>query len=238
MAICPQQPSAAEQRLRCWEQPSEAPRRAARHLEGLAACPLHSFISPLSSSCLLLSMVQLHMLLLSPTPLLPLDAGRVKTLHPGVHGGILARRDSEAHVAALQQHDISTIDVVVVNLYPFRATVTAAQAPSFDTAVENIDIGERRAVHPSWAGLSSCHQRAAASGGRCVALGRLACGNGKWQTRAEHAEAHTGLCHRQQSPAAAPERKAFTHQDKRKLTLWLPPFRRRAGHDPGGGQKP
>ncbi len=43
----------------------------------------------------------------------------------------------------LQTHDISTIDVVVVNLYPFRATVTAAQAPSFDTAIENIDIGER-----------------------------------------------------------------------------------------------
>jgi phosphoribosylaminoimidazolecarboxamide formyltransferase / IMP cyclohydrolase len=69
-------------------------------------------------------------------------AGRVKTLHPGVHGGILARRDDSAHVEALQQHGIATIDVVVVNLYPFRATVTAAQAPSFQTAIENIDIGE------------------------------------------------------------------------------------------------
>jgi AICAR transformylase/IMP cyclohydrolase PurH len=69
-------------------------------------------------------------------------AGRVKTLHPGVHGGILARRNDSSHVDALQQHGISTIDVVVVNLYPFRATVTAAQAPSFDTAIENIDIGE------------------------------------------------------------------------------------------------
>ena len=70
-----------------------------------------------------------------------MHAGRVKTLHPGVHGGILARRDDDAHVAALQRHDISTIDVVVVNLYPFRATVTAQQAPSFETAIENIDIG-------------------------------------------------------------------------------------------------
>lgn len=59
-----------------------------------------------------------------------------------MHGGILARRDDAAHVDALSQHGIATIDVVVVNLYPFRATVTAAQAPSFDTAIENIDIGE------------------------------------------------------------------------------------------------
>jgi phosphoribosylaminoimidazolecarboxamide formyltransferase / IMP cyclohydrolase len=65
----------------------------------------------------------------------------VKTLHPGVHGGILARRDEPAHLDALAQHGIGAIDVVVVNLYPFRATVTAAQAPSFDTAIENIDIG-------------------------------------------------------------------------------------------------
>lgn len=65
----------------------------------------------------------------------------MKTLHPGVHGGILARRDDDGHVSALQQHGIETIDVVVVNLYPFRATVTAAQAPSSDTVIENIDIG-------------------------------------------------------------------------------------------------
>jgi phosphoribosylaminoimidazolecarboxamide formyltransferase/IMP cyclohydrolase len=46
--------------------------------------------------------------------------GRVKTLHPRVHGGILARRDLPAHAAALEKHDIPTIDLVVVNLYPFR----------------------------------------------------------------------------------------------------------------------
>ena len=67
--------------------------------------------------------------------------GRVKTLHPGVHGGILARRDEEQHMAAIHEHSISPIDVVVVNLYPFRQTVTAEQSPSYETAVENIDIG-------------------------------------------------------------------------------------------------
>lgn len=68
-------------------------------------------------------------------------SGRVKTLHPGVHGGILAKRDEEQHMAAISEHSISPIDVVVVNLYPFRQTVTAQQAPSYETAVENIDIG-------------------------------------------------------------------------------------------------
>src|SRR6476660_4606694 len=46
--------------------------------------------------------------------------GRVKTLHPRVHGGLLARRDVSAHMAALKEHDINTIDVLVVNLYPFE----------------------------------------------------------------------------------------------------------------------
>jgi AICAR transformylase/IMP cyclohydrolase PurH len=67
--------------------------------------------------------------------------GRVKTLHPGVHGGILAVRGNAAHMAALEQHNISTIDVVVVNLYPFRATVTKSPPPPFEDGVENIDIG-------------------------------------------------------------------------------------------------
>ena len=66
--------------------------------------------------------------------------GRVKTLHPKVHGGILARRDLPAHVAALREHGIPTIDLVVVNLYPFRATVAKA-ACTLDDAIENIDIG-------------------------------------------------------------------------------------------------
>ncbi|NHZ87957.1 bifunctional phosphoribosylaminoimidazolecarboxamide formyltransferase/IMP cyclohydrolase [Massilia sp. CCM 8733] len=66
--------------------------------------------------------------------------GRVKTLHPKVHGGILARRDFPEHVAKLSEHDIPTIDMVVVNLYPFQATV-AKDDCSLEDAIENIDIG-------------------------------------------------------------------------------------------------
>ncbi|MEB3207354.1 MAG: bifunctional phosphoribosylaminoimidazolecarboxamide formyltransferase/IMP cyclohydrolase [Synechococcus sp.] len=66
--------------------------------------------------------------------------GRVKTLHPRIHGGILARRAEASHQADLMAQGIVPIDVVVVNLYPFRETV-ADPAVGFDTAIENIDIG-------------------------------------------------------------------------------------------------
>jgi phosphoribosylaminoimidazolecarboxamide formyltransferase / IMP cyclohydrolase len=66
--------------------------------------------------------------------------GRVKTLHPKIHGAILARRDSLEHMAALTKHAIPTIDLVVVNLYPFRQAV-ATPGCSLDEAIENIDIG-------------------------------------------------------------------------------------------------
>ena len=66
--------------------------------------------------------------------------GRVKTLHPKVHAGILARRELPAHAAALHEHAIPTIDLVVVNLYPFRATVSKPEC-SLEDAIENIDIG-------------------------------------------------------------------------------------------------
>ncbi len=66
--------------------------------------------------------------------------GRVKTLHPKVHGGILARRDLAHHTEAMQQHDIPPIDMVVVNLYPFAATVAKRDA-TLNDAIENIDIG-------------------------------------------------------------------------------------------------
>jgi len=66
--------------------------------------------------------------------------GRVKTLHPKVHGGILARRDLASHVEAIAAHGIPTIDLVVVNLYPFRETV-AKPGCTLDDAIENIDIG-------------------------------------------------------------------------------------------------
>ena len=65
--------------------------------------------------------------------------GRVKTLHPKVHGGLLAVRDNAAHVAAMTEHDIDAIDLVVVNLYPFSQTV--AQGAKRDEIIENIDIG-------------------------------------------------------------------------------------------------
>jgi len=66
--------------------------------------------------------------------------GRVKTLHPKIHGGLLARRDLPAHVAAIQEHGIDTIDLLVVNLYPFEATV-AKPGCTLEDAIENIDIG-------------------------------------------------------------------------------------------------
>jgi phosphoribosylaminoimidazolecarboxamide formyltransferase/IMP cyclohydrolase len=65
--------------------------------------------------------------------------GRVKTLHPAIHGGILARRDVPTHLSALDAHRIGAIDLVVVNLYPFAATV--ARGAPFDECIENIDIG-------------------------------------------------------------------------------------------------
>jgi len=65
--------------------------------------------------------------------------GRVKTLHPKVHGGLLAMRDNAEHAAAMRSHGIAAIDLLVVNLYPFEAT--AAKGADFATCIENIDIG-------------------------------------------------------------------------------------------------
>ncbi len=65
--------------------------------------------------------------------------GRVKTLHPAVHGGLLALRDNTDHVAAMDEHGIGAIDLVVVNLYPFEETV--AKGAEYDEVIENIDIG-------------------------------------------------------------------------------------------------
>ncbi|MGB1127372.1 MAG: bifunctional phosphoribosylaminoimidazolecarboxamide formyltransferase/IMP cyclohydrolase [Opitutales bacterium] len=66
--------------------------------------------------------------------------GRVKTLHPKIHGGLLARRDKEEHMAAASAHGIDMIDLVVVNLYPFEETVARPDV-TFEQAIENIDIG-------------------------------------------------------------------------------------------------
>ncbi|GFY82835.1 AICARFT/IMPCHase bienzyme family protein [Actinidia rufa] len=67
--------------------------------------------------------------------------GRVKTLHPNIHGGILARRDQKHHMEALSKHGIGTFDVVVVNLYPFYNKVSSTGGIAFDDGIENIDIG-------------------------------------------------------------------------------------------------
>src|SRR5579864_7044077 len=66
--------------------------------------------------------------------------GRVKTLHPKVHGGILHRREDPKHVAAVQEHGIQPIDMVVVNLYAFEKTATKPEV-EFEELIENIDIG-------------------------------------------------------------------------------------------------
>jgi phosphoribosylaminoimidazolecarboxamide formyltransferase/IMP cyclohydrolase len=65
--------------------------------------------------------------------------GRVKTLHPKVHGGLLAIRDNTDHAASMREHGIAPIDLLVVNLYPFETTI--AKTADFDTCIENIDIG-------------------------------------------------------------------------------------------------
>ena len=70
--------------------------------------------------------------------------GRVKTLHPKVHGGILAIRDNVEHQQAMADHGIEPIDLVVVNLYPFRETIAKPNV-SLEEAIENIDIGG-----PTW----------------------------------------------------------------------------------------
>ena len=74
--------------------------------------------------------------------------GRVKTLHPRVHGGILARRDLAHHMDAMKKHDIPAIDMVVVNLYPFAATIAKPDV-SLEDAIENIDIGGPAMVRAS-----------------------------------------------------------------------------------------
>src|SRR2546423_10670839 len=66
--------------------------------------------------------------------------GRVKTLHPRIHGGLLALRDNEEHLAAMREYDIEPIDMVVVNLYPFEQTV-ARPGVTLEETIEQIDIG-------------------------------------------------------------------------------------------------
>ncbi|SFW31528.1 bifunctional phosphoribosylaminoimidazolecarboxamide formyltransferase/IMP cyclohydrolase [Nitrosovibrio sp. Nv17] len=119
--------------------------------------------------------------------------GRVKTLHPKIHGGILARRDVPQHMAALAQAGIDPIDLVVVNLYPFGQTV-ANPGCSLDEAIENIDIGGPAMV------------RAAAKNYRSVAV---VTDPGDYTALLEELEAHGGILSLESRFRLA--RKAFSH---------------------------
>jgi phosphoribosylaminoimidazolecarboxamide formyltransferase / IMP cyclohydrolase len=82
--------------------------------------------------------------------------GRVKTLHPAIHGGLLARRDSRDHMAAIEKAGIAPIDLVAVNLYPFEATIADPDC-TVDNAIENIDIGGPamvRSAAKNWQGVA------------------------------------------------------------------------------------
>lgn len=82
--------------------------------------------------------------------------GRVKTLHPAIHGGLLARREESAHMSAIESHGIAPIDLLIVNLYPFEQTV-ASDACTLTDAIENIDIGGPamvRSAAKNWRGVA------------------------------------------------------------------------------------
>ena len=81
--------------------------------------------------------------------------GRVKTLHPKVHGGLLAIRGNPEHEAAMLAHGIGSIDLLVVNLYPFEETIT--KTDDFATSIENIDVGGPAMIRGAAKNLSLIH---------------------------------------------------------------------------------
>ena len=89
--------------------------------------------------------------------------GRVKTLHPKIHGGILAKRDAVSHLEQLKENGIGTIDVVIVNLYPFQKTIENPDA-TLEDAIENIDIGGPSMLRSAGQKSSRCHSRDRSSG--------------------------------------------------------------------------
>ena len=100
--------------------------------------------------------------------------GRVKTLHPMVHGGLLALRDNPDHAAAMQAHGIGGIDLLWVNLYPFEATL--ASGADFETCVENIDIGGPAMIRAAaknfdWCAVATDHTDVAQVLGQVETLG-------------------------------------------------------------------
>ncbi|MCS6763382.1 MAG: bifunctional phosphoribosylaminoimidazolecarboxamide formyltransferase/IMP cyclohydrolase [Candidatus Protistobacter heckmanni] len=113
--------------------------------------------------------------------------GRVKTLHPRVHGGLLARRDLPEHRVELEKHDIPTIDMLVVNLYPFEATV-AKLGCTMEDAIENIDIGGPamvRSAAKNWKDVAVLTDPSQYTG----VLAELICGKLSQKTRFELAVA-------------------------------------------------
>src|SRR3989304_3580840 len=86
------------------------------------------------------ALVKQHGYRLQPTGFPEIMEGRVKTLHPKIHGGLLCRRDKPDHLAQAVRNGIALIDLVVVNLYPFEQTVANPHV-EFEEAIENIDIG-------------------------------------------------------------------------------------------------
>jgi phosphoribosylaminoimidazolecarboxamide formyltransferase/IMP cyclohydrolase len=107
--------------------------------------------------------------------------GRVKTLHPKIHGGILARRDIPAHIATLNEHDIKPIDLVIINLYPFER-VTKDPNISEDEAIENIDIGGPSMIRSAAKNFRDVTVITSQSDYRSL-LDELKINGGKWRRR-------------------------------------------------------
>ena len=117
--------------------------------------------------------------------------GRVKTLHPNVHGGLLARRDDPEHLKALKDNNIEFIDMVCVNLYPFRQTIAKPDVKMED-AIENIDIGGPsmlRSAAKNWADVTVVCDPADYE----QVLGEIRAGGCRWQTFPRPARRRRGL---------------------------------------------
>ena len=117
--------------------------------------------------------------------------GRVKTLHPKVHGGLLGVRDNPEHAAAMEEHGIAPIDLVVVNLYPFLDTVMSGA--DRDTIIENIDIGGPSMVRS--AAKNHAHVAIVTDPGRlCRAAGRARRQRRQHLARVPQDARRQGLC--------------------------------------------
>jgi phosphoribosylaminoimidazolecarboxamide formyltransferase/IMP cyclohydrolase len=168
--------------------------------------------------------------------------GRVKTLVPQIHGGILARRDDVSHMAQLAEHDIAPIDLVCVNLYPFEATVR--RGAGFDDCIENIDIGGPaliRAAAKNHAGVvvatETDHYDAilaelAARGGTTLGLRRRLAADAFACTAAYDAAIAAWFA-RHTSPGEFPQRLTVTAQRRQLLRYGENPHQRAAFYASG-----